>query len=514
MNTLEQLDILMRAAYPIIYIVSHEEDRVKAQLKRLARDRNKILTTWSCTQGLISFDGSDIRSLGDDTRDPFAALEKVEELCVPSTKGTIWVFCDLHPYLDDPMLTRKLKEIAQKMKTVQKKTLVLLSPILKLPTELDKSVTVLDWPLPTQADIERMLTTAMSDMKAREIEIVLSEEEKEKIIKSCSGLTSEEIENVLSRSLIVNRTISTDFIIEEKKQIVRKEGILEYFDVVSGLNDVGGLEQLKIWLRKRGSSFTDAAKAFGLSFPKGVLLLGVQGCGKSLVCKAVANLWQLPLIKLEMGKIFEGVVGGSEAKISKALAFTERIAPCILWVDEIDKGFAGMGSSNFSDAGTTARVIGSFLAWMQEKKSPVFIVATANDIQNLPPELLRKGRFDEIFFIDLPDEEERKQILDIHIRKRNRDSVNFDLDTLAGSCKDFSGAEIEAAIEEGMFSAFDAKTEVQTKHIADALSETVPLSKTMAEKIDALRTWASTRARYASKKVPTDFSDRSRAIEM
>ena len=505
MNTLQQLDTLIRAAYPIIYIVSYEEARVKEQLKKLAKDRKRTISTWSCTQGLINYtDDNKMFKDEGNTKDPLIALETIDDSLIqaPATNGTgtIWLLSDLHPYLEDPFIIRKLREIAEKIKTIKGKTIILLSPVLKLPVELEKQITVLDWPLPSQEDIQKVVTTAIMDMAERNIKINLSNDDIEKIVKSCSGLTSEEVENVISKSLTELKTISVQAIIEEKKQIIRKEGVLEYFDVSEAFTDVGGMEQLKVWLRKRGKAFTDAAKEYGLSFPKGVLLLGVQGCGKSLICKAVASLWKLPLIKLDMGKIFEGIVGGSEAKINRALNFAERISPCILWLDELDKGFSGMGSSNNSDAGTTARVIGTFLSWMNDKKTPVFIVATANDISALPPELLRKGRFDDTFFVDLPTVEEKVDIFSIHIAKRKRDPKKFGLVSLAGAAADFSGAEIEAVIEEGMFTAFDKGVEVTGDHILDAINETVPLAKTMSDKIETLRKWSVTRTRSASGK--------------
>jgi len=503
MNAVEQLDILIKAAYPIIYIVSFEEARVREQLKHLAKTRSRLITTWSCTQGLIHFDEQDRIMKDEGTEDPLAMLQTIDEKLVPgpnTSKGTLWILCDLHPYLDDPFIIRKLREIADKIKTIRGKTLVILAPVLKLPTELEKQITVLDWPLPVQEDIEQMITNAIADMEQRGIKLTIDKSEREKIVKSCSGLTSEEVENVLSKSLTQTKTIDVKAIIEEKKQIIRKEGVLEYFDVIEDFDNIGGMDNLKVWLMKRGKAFSDEAKEYGLSFPKGVLLLGVQGCGKSLICKAAASLWKLPLIKLDLGKIFEGVVGGSEAKINRAIIFIEKIAPCILMIDELDKGFSGMGSSNMSDAGTTARVIGTFLSWMNDKTSPVFIVATANAIDTLPPELLRKGRFDDIFFVDLPCVKEKEEIFTIHLKKRKRDPSKFRVDVLAELAGDFSGAEIEAAIEEGMFTAFDSNEEVTTDHILDAINETVPLAQTMNDKIDALRKWASTRARPASKK--------------
>ncbi len=265
---------------------------------------------------------------------------------------------------------------------------------------------------------------------------------------------------------------------------------------------------LKEWLQKRAVAFTQEAREFGLPAPKGMLLLGVQGCGKSLCAKVVANLWQLPLLRFDMGRMFGSLVGSSEENVRRAITVAESVAPAVMWVDEIDKAFAGSPSSAVTDGGTTARVFGTFLTWLSEKTAPVFVVATANDVSQLPPELLRKGRLDEIFYVDLPSPEERKEVFRIHLSKRRRDPDKFDLDALAEGSRGFSGAEIEEAIISALYDAFYDKSEITTAHILEALSQTVPLSRTMDEKINALRAWAAGRARNASlERIELEGSD-------
>jgi SpoVK/Ycf46/Vps4 family AAA+-type ATPase len=295
--------------------------------------------------------------------------------------------------------------------------------------------------------------------------------------------------------------LSGDYVNEvfaEKQQIIRKSGLLEYYKTEDDFSSVGGLTVLKDWLNKRSVAFTDEARAFGLPAPKGILLLGVQGCGKSLCAKAVSRLWQLPLLRFDMGRMFGSLVGSSEENVRRAIAVAESVAPAVLWVDEIDKAFVGSQSSGATDGGTTARVFGTFLTWLSEKDAPVFVVTTANDVSQLPPELLRKGRLDEIFYVDLPNEEEREQIFRIHVAKRGREPKNFDLKELAAASKDFSGAEIEEAVISALYDAFYAKEELSTQYVLAALAATVPLAKTMSEKINDARKWAIGRARNAS----------------
>ncbi len=289
-----------------------------------------------------------------------------------------------------------------------------------------------------------------------------------------------------------------EIVAAEKQQIIRKSGLLEFYASDEALSTVGGLDTLKEWLRKRVRAFGPEARAFGLPEPKGILLVGVQGCGKSLVAKSVANSWRLPLLRLDVGALFSSLVGSSEQNLRNAIKLAESIAPVVLWVDEIEKGFSGVGSSNVSDAGTAARVFGSFITWLQEKNAPVFVIATANDVRALPPELVRKGRFDEIFFVDLPSAVERQEIWRIHLLKRNRNPADFDLNQLAMASDRLSGAEIEQAVIAGLYDAFDAGRPLQMDDLLNVLQETVPLSTMMSEEIDALRAWAERRARPAT----------------
>jgi SpoVK/Ycf46/Vps4 family AAA+-type ATPase len=300
--------------------------------------------------------------------------------------------------------------------------------------------------------------------------------------------------------MIKHPMLLPEAISQQKRDIIRKSGLLDWIDDKIDMNDVGGLEALKHWLDKRREAFSQEAVDYGLpSNPKGILLVGIQGAGKSLFAKAISSFWNFPLLRLDMGKVFSGLVGSSEQNMRQVFKIAESVAPCILWCDEIDKGMSGSKGSSISDSGTTSRVLGSWLTWMQDRKAPVFVVATANDVSNLPPELLRKGRFDEIFFVDLPKFQERKKIFKIHLEKRSRNPYDFKLDTLAELTETFTGAEIEAAIEASLYEAFsDKKRDITNEDIIISIQNLVPISKLMKEEISALRKWANERARNAS----------------
>lgn len=485
-----QIETLIRARYPIIYVVSWEEKRVEDALRAIANSRGKKIYTWSITQGM----GINPQMRDDSTRDPLAALDFVMD----SRDQAIFVFKDFHSYISENAVVRRLRDLTAALKTSYK-TLIMLSPVLKLPPELEKEVTVLDYPLPALEELDTLLEGIIQSVKSNtQIRAGLSPEDREQVLKAAQGLTANEAENVFAKSLVEKRCLDVDVIVSEKEQIIRKSGLLEYYRTTEAFADVGGMDSLKAWLKTRSLAFTEKAREFGLPQPKGIMLLGVQGCGKSLCCKAVASLWKLPLLRLDVGKIFSGIVGSSEENVRRAIRIAESVAPAILWIDELEKGFAGTQSSPFSDAGTTARVFASFVTWLQEKAAPVFVVATANDISNLPPELMRKGRFDEIFFVDLPSADERSEIFEIHIRKRKRDPSKFDVERLASQTAGYSGAEIEQAVVDGLYTAFDDDREITTEDILSCACASVPLSMTMKEHIDALRAWASHRCRMAS----------------
>jgi SpoVK/Ycf46/Vps4 family AAA+-type ATPase len=350
--------------------------------------------------------------------------------------------------------------------------------------------------------LSELLDKIIADVKQfSQVVIDLDEAGRERLLQAALGLTLGEAENVFAKIIVKDERLSGDDVNEvfaEKQQIIRKSGLLEYCSTSECFANVGGMSVLKDWLNKRSIAFTQDARAFGLAAPKGILMLGVQGCGKSLCAKAVSNQWQLPLLRFDMGRMFGSLVGSSEENVRRAIAVAESVAPAILWVDEIDKAFAGSQGSGVTDGGTSARVFGTFLTWLSEKTAPVFVVATANDISQLPPELLRKGRLDEIFFVDLPSREERMEVFRIHLSKRGRDVGSFDLSALAEDSKDFSGAEIEEAINSALYDAFYSKEDLKNEHVATALAQTVPLAKTMDEQISRLRSWAEGRARNAS----------------
>ncbi len=494
MDAAKELDILIRAKYPIIYLLTWEEKRAEEAITRVCSELNRSLHTWSVTQGLrpqVNRASSNSALSGE-----LEVLAQMHE----APEYTVFVLRDYHPYMKDARVIRLLRDLSRRLRG-KAQTLIILSPTMILPTELEKDVTVIDFGLPEDNEIEDMLDKAIEAVKDNEqVKSKLKPAEREKLIKSASGLTLDEIESVLARSLVSKKRFDLETFLEEKKQIVRKSGLLEYYPAEEQIGDVGGMELLKEWLGKRTESFSDKARKFGIPSPKGVLLLGVQGCGKSLIAKAIAAQWSLPLLKMDVGRIFGSLVGQSEENIRKAIKIAESVAPCVLWADELEKGFAGISGSGVSDGGTTMRVFATFLTWMQEKTKPVFIVATANDVTALPPEMLRKGRFDEIFFIDLPDAAEREQIYSIHITKRKRDPKKYDLKALARASKGFSGAEIEQAVVGSLFAAFDADRELAQEDLIKETKAAVPLSVMMEEEIDELRTWAQMRTRPSSKR--------------
>ncbi len=501
MNFSQELETLIRARYPILYLVTNEELRVQNLVVEIARQRQKKVYEWSCSTGMVPA-GTSIqsqKSRTSATREPIAALDHVIEQVEPA----IFIFKDFHPFLgkNNYAVIRKLKEIALHLKNSYK-TILLVSPVFEIPAELEKEITVLNFPLPARDELSALLDKISSEITThRQVRIELDEAGRERLLQASLGLTLAEAENVFAKIIVkYNRLSGTDVneVLEEKQQIIRKNGLLEYYSTSENFGNVGGLAVLKDWLNKRAVAFTEEARNFGLPAPKGILLLGVQGCGKSLCAKAVATQWQLPLLRFDMGRMFGSFVGSSEENVRRAIAVAESVAPAVLWVDEIEKAFAGSQGSGLTDGGTTSRVFGTFLTWLSEKTAPVFVVATANDISQLPPELLRKGRLDEIFFVDLPSRPERAEIFRIHIAKRGRAVADFDIESLADASPNFSGAEIEEAINSALYDAFAASTDLNSYLLMNALAQTVPLAKTMAEKITQLRTWAEGRARNAS----------------
>ena len=496
MNAAQEIEILIRAKYPILYIVSWEEKRVEEAIQKVCASLNRTLHTWSVTQGM-----KPPVSRSSELPKNSTLPGELEALAVVhgAPEYTVFVLKDFHPYMKDYRVVRLLRDLAIRLRG-RAETLILIGPTLNLPTDLEKDITVIDFELPVASEIEAMLDRVIAAVRDNpNVDSKLEPSQRESLVKSAQGLTQDEIESVFARSLVERKRFDLDIVLEEKKQIIRKSGLLEYYAPDAQIKDVGGLELLKSWLDKRSESFTDKAREFGIPAPKGILLLGVQGCGKSLVAKAVAAQWNLPLLKLDVGRIFGSLVGQSEENIRRAIDVSESVAPCILWADELEKGFAGASGGGVSDGGTMARVFSTFLTWMQEKTAPVFLMATANDVTKLPPEMLRKGRFDEIFFVDLPDGPEREEILAIHLKKRNRDVSNFNLKVLAKATSGFSGAEIEQVIIGSLYVAYDEKRELMQKDLLSEAKAVIPLSVMMREEVDELRTWAQMRTRPASK---------------
>jgi ATP-dependent 26S proteasome regulatory subunit len=519
LNAAEELEVLVRARYPIIYVVSWEEERVEQMICRVAEKRNKKVFVWTFTQGIVK-QGSDPNraKLGTgNTTDPLVALDTVLEQVEPA----IYVFKDFHPFMEENRcnlaVIRRLRDAAYHLRDSYK-TIIVVAPLMKLAPELSKDVTVIEFGLPGAEELSRLLDRIVDEVRDKpQIQINLDKEGRERLLKAAQGLTLKEAENVFAKTLVLDGKLDADdisIVFSEKQQIVRKSGLLEYYESQEQFANIAGLENLKDWLRKRGLAFSERAARFGLPSPRGVLLLGVQGCGKSLCAKSVSSLWRLPLLRFDIGRMFGSLVGSSEENVRRAIQTAESIAPAILWLDEIDKALAGSVGSAASDGGTAARVFGTLLTWLSEKTAPVFVIATANNVSHLPPELLRKGRLDEIFFVDLPNDVERREIFRIHLAKRRRDPAHYDLQRLARASEGFSGAEIEEAIVAGLFDAFSQNSELTTDLVEQSLAATVPLSKTMSEELNRLRSWAQGRTRPASGPSPVVATEGRRKIEL
>jgi hypothetical protein len=499
------LSIYIRAGYPIVSIVSGEEDRALELLDELLqqeemRQRPHKLFVWSVSRGLVDAEGR--AATREDTRRPERALAFISGY----RESALFLFKDLHPYLRDnapdaALLIRLLRDLVPELKG-SPRTLLWLSPLLAIPAELRKDVTVLDLPLPAQSEYRAVLDRLVDQVSANPgVTLSLDEDAKDAIVEACRGLTRSEAENALAKAIVRQHGLSgadVKSILEEKAQIIRKSGILDYTPATEDFAGIGGLGTLKAWLRRRNQGFSKQARDFGLPNPRGVLLVGVPGCGKSLTAKAVAAEWRKPLLRLDLGRVFAGLVGESEGRMREAISVAEGVAPCILWIDELEKGVSGIGGSG--DSGVASRVFGTLITWMEEKTQPVFVVATANDISRLPPELLRKGRLDEIFFLDLPSPRSRAEILTIHLGQSRRTPTDYDIAAVVRATEGFSGAELEEVVIDAMFEAFStSERQLRTEHLLESAREIVPLSRSRAREIAALRQWAQTNCRQADE---------------
>ncbi len=484
----EQLDLLIRARAPILWIRSPEEERIEALLRQAAlRLGGRPLLRWDFVDGL---QGLPNRS-GEAARNPMAALESLASL--PPDQPAILLLLDFHRYCDDAGIARRLRNLAVALRQ-QPRTVVITAVDWQVPRELEECLTVLDLPLPTATEI-RQLLASIGQASGHPLEAGVLES----LTHCCSGLTEQRIRQVAARALARRGQLgAADLaeVLEEKRQAIARSELLEYCPSEASPADIGGLEALKHWLEQRRLAFSDEAERYGLPLPRGVLLVGPQGTGKSLTAKAIAHSWAMPLLRLDVGRLFAGLVGASEARTRDMIRRAEAMAPCVLWIDEIDKGF---GADSRSDGGTSQRVLASLLTWMAEKSSAVFVVATANGVESLPPELLRKGRFDEIFLLDLPDAQERRAILDLQLRRR-RPRHTIPLEVLVDRTAGFSGAELEQTVVEAMHLAFAERREFGEADLIAAANDLVPLSRTAREQLEALQRWASSgRARPASR---------------
>ena len=495
------LQTYLNAGYPGLAVISSEEARAEAEIASVCNSLNRQLHAWSSTEGLVDVGDGRVTACPD----PLDALQLLDDLFANTNPRHVVLFRDLQLYMDhtDPMLVRRLKDTLRVAKA-NGHALILLGCRLKLPPELDHEITNVEFNLPGMTELGTVLDGIIASAKLE----ALNSAFREAALQSALGLTTTEAENAFALSVVESNGIDPKIVAREKARTLKKNGLVEVVEASTSLDDIGGLGLLKTWLTRRASAFSASAKAYGLPAPKGLLIVGIPGTGKSLTAKATASAFGLPLLRLDMGRVFGGIVGQSEANLRSVIQTAEAIAPCVLWIDEIEKGFSGSQSSGSTDGGTSSRVFGSFLSWMQEKQSPVFVVATANDVSKLPPEFLRKGRFDELFFVDLPDAQERAQIWDIVIKRNGRRSTDYDTTSLSRSCEQFTGAEIEAVFVEALHEAYAEGKEPGPKEILQAMTRTVPLANLMDGQISALRQWAKGRAREAATRTTPARSGR------
>lgn len=505
-DVFQKLILMIRAYYPVLYLHSYEYYRTKQKIKGivelLRREGKKVnYYQWDCVYGLVQILPDKTEKRIERMQNPLEVLAYILN-SKKSGEKNIFVLDDINNHIERDEVKLMFRKIAEA--TNNNTHAIILSSIYRLPAELEKYITVLQIPLPKRNELGEVL-----DIVAKQSKVELKTNLRNRLIDAALGMTSMEADLAYCLASVKDGfdDKSPFTVSSEKEQIIRKSGILDYFPKNESLKDVGGMENLKEWLKKRQLAYDKEARDWGLKEPKGLLLLGVPGCGKSLIAKSIASSWNMPLLRLDVGKVFQGIVGSSEDNIRKAIATAEAVAPCVLWIDEIEKGLSGVQSSGATDGGVTSRIFSTILTWMQEKTAPVFVVATANNINQLPPELLRKGRFDEIFFVDLPSQKEKDNIFSIHLQKNRQNVSSFALDILAQKAEGFNGAEIEECVKEAMFTAYVESQEsniapkLQMIHILDAIKNTVPLSKTMEKQITDLRKFAVSRAKNASKEI-------------
>ena len=503
---------LLRARNPLLWIVTREEARIERLLVESAQAAQYDLRFWDCASGITNYAG-EAKEAGASATDPSAVIAAIRD----STKRAVWILRDLPQWLRDPTVLRGVRSLARSLPLAtreQARAVIILTPSNEVPPELSGHAVVIDWPLPDRSEIATLLQTALDalpdDIKAQAADNGI----RDAAIDAAVGLTEEEAGACYRKSLVMSRRIDPATVAAEKKRVIAREKVLEWFDPLpGGLDAIGGLDLLKGWLDGRKAAFTAKARAYGLPAPKGCLLVGVPGCGKSLTAKAIATAWQMPLLRLDMGALKSKFVGESESNIRKALKVAETVAPCVLWLDEIEKAIAG-ATQGAADGGTSADALGAVLSWMQERAGAVFLVATSNDVSALPPELLRKGRFDQLFFVDLPTAYERGDILRAALKAHNRQEI-VAIEGVVDATPDFTGAELAALIPDALFTAFnDGAREITQKDLIAAARRTVPLARTASEKIEALRKWGRVNAAPASTAAAAAQPGAARALDL
>lgn len=470
----KELDLYLRARFGLIVLTTGEEERAIELLRLACAGTKRVLLTWDIADGFVG------PGAPPNVKDPMTALDQIEKF----DNESVVVLKDFHDLWGNPGVKRKLRSVAQRLK-FQRKAIVVITPSRSLPDELRDEAVLVDLPNPDAPELDEVLSGLVNGPG---IKVTLTPLGREKITQAAVGLTASQARRVFGKAIVADGVLDDQdigLVTDEKKQIIRESEALEFYPVSETPDDVGGLDILKEWLRLRERAFTKEAADYGLPTPRGMALIGIPGTGKSLTAKMIGSLWRMPVIRLDVGALFGSLVGESEERARRALRMCETVAPCVVWIDEIEKGLAQGGL----DGGTSTRVFGTILTWMQEKRSPCFVVATANDVAAVPPELLRKGRFDEVFFLDLPTERERREILEVHVRKRRRIPADFDLDSLAVQSVGRTGAELEQAIIDAMYVGFAGQREFATEDILAALQKQVPLSVSQREVITSLRNW-------------------------
>jgi hypothetical protein len=520
MNPLDRLKVLINSSTPIVVMETVEEVRALSVVHEACSELNLAVFEWTIADGLVR-SGSGVaapllahqmraamssgvseaaipKTAVYNTADPVQALANLETM----TLEAVFVLKDFHRHMENPVVVRRLRDVGQKF-SANRRTLVLTAPAIEMPPELASLVEFVDLPLPERDRLREIIRETYTRLSVTHpLKLELDANGVDAMAANLRGLTEEGAERAISQAIIGRQALNAECVtdvLEAKKALLKRSEMLEFVDATDNMASVGGLENMKRWLQQRQGSWDDHAREFGLDPPKGVIILGVQGCGKSLCARAVAGEWKLPLVKFDTAAVYDKFIGETEKRIQKVFKVAEGLAPCVLWIDELEKVFAGSGPDSASaDAGVSSRLLASFLSWMQDRKPAVFVAATCNNVTVLPPELIRKGRFDELFFVDLPSAAERKQIFSIQLSRRKRNPADYDLDRLAVAAKGFSGAEIESAVQTALYAAFARKQELKNEDLLTALSSTVPLSITRAEEIGELRAWAKARAVWAS----------------